>query len=212
MLRILSLVLVIVPVLVNIAFITLLERKILGYSQLRKGPNKVGMAGIVQPFRDAIKLFTKEAVWPLASNYFQYMLAPFVGFLIIMLSYILFPILEFNISIGLSFLFFYTVIRINIYPLFISGWSSNNKYALIGAMRGIAQTVSYEVSLATILIFYAISSLRLQLTYWITLNSIKPKNLFGGTFGRDLIYFLPGRDKSYSFWLLRRWVWTSIRI
>jgi len=175
MLSILSLVLVIVPVLVNIAFITLLERKILGYSQLRKGPNKVGMAGIVQPFRDAIKLFTKEAVWPLASNYFQYMLAPFVGFLIIMLSYILFPILEFNISIGLSFLFFYTVIRINIYPLFISGWSSNNKYALIGAMRGIAQTVSYEVSLATILIFYAISSLRLQLTYWITLNSISLK-------------------------------------
>lgn len=166
---------IIVPVLVNIAFITLLERKILGYSQLRKGPHKVGIVGIIQPFRDAIKLFSKEIVWPSTSNFLQYMLSPFIAFLIIAIRYILFPISEFNLSVGLSFLFIYTLIRINVYPLFISGWSSNNKYALIGSMRGIAQTVSYEVRLATILIFYAILSFRLRVKSWITINSLTIK-------------------------------------
>lgn len=177
MLSLINFVLVIVPVLVNIAFITLLERKILGYSQLRKGPNKVSIIGILQPFRDAIKLFSKEIIFPTHSNYIQYLFAPFVAFIIMLIRYILFPLLEINISMGLSFLLFYTIMRINIYPLFISGWASNNKYALVGAIRGIAQTVSYEVALATILIFYAISHFRLSIGEWMNINSLIIKSI-----------------------------------
>lgn len=175
MLNLLNFILLVLPVLINIAFITLLERKILGYSQLRKGPNKVGIAGIIQPFSDAIKLFTKEIIWPLSSNTSQYLLAPFVAFLIMLTRYILYPLIEINISVGLSILFFYILIRINIYPLFISGWASNNKYALIGAIRGIAQTVSYEVRLATILIFYVIITLNTNMTGLIAINRYYPK-------------------------------------
>ena len=170
MLNLINFILLVLPILVNVAFITLLERKILGYSQLRKGPNKVGIIGIIQPFSDAIKLFTKEIIWPLASNKIQYLVSPFIAFFIILIRYLVFPYKEYNLSLSLSFIFFYMVIRINVYPLFISGWSSNNKYALIGSIRGIAQTVSYEVRLATILIFYAGVSIRINTHVLIQIN------------------------------------------
>lgn len=144
----------IIPVLINVAFITLLERKILGLSQLRKGPVKVGILGLTQPFNDAIKLFTKEIIFPNPSNINIFILSPLCALVIRILAYLVFPFKEHTLSIGFRIIIVYTIIRINVYPVLISGWASNRKYALIGALRAVAQTISYEVRLALILIFY----------------------------------------------------------
>merc|ERR1711971_103665 len=143
-----------IPVLVNVAFITLLERKILGYSQLRKGPNKVRIIGIAQPFNDAIKLFSKEIVYPKLSNIFQYLISPFCGLIIVLITCILIPFKEI------------------ILPVLISGWASNRKYALMGALRAVAQTVSYEVCLALILMFYLCLTGRMRIMIIIITNSV----------------------------------------
>merc|ERR1711992_12284 len=153
-LRLLNYIILLVPILVNVAFITLLERKILGYSQLRKGPNKVRIIGIAQPFNDAIKLFTKEIVYPKLSNIFQYLISPFCGLIIVLITCILIPFKEIILPSRITIIFLYIIMRMNIYPVLISGWASNRKYALIGALRAVAQTVSYEVRLALILLFY----------------------------------------------------------
>ena len=150
--------------LVNVAFVTLLERKILGYSQLRKGPNKVRFLGIAQPFNDAIKLFSKEIITPCPSNFFQYFLSPFFALLFVMAIYFLFPFKEIRFSITHSTMFIYIILSLNVYPVLISGWASNRKYALVGSLRAVAQTVSYEVRLALILIFFF--SLRISLTLY----------------------------------------------
>jgi NADH-ubiquinone oxidoreductase chain 1 len=139
---------------VNVAFVTLLERKILGYSQLRKGPNKVRVIGILQPINDAIKLFRKEIILPRYSNKFQYFICPMIAIFIVLIIYLVIPFKENILSISFSTIFIYIVLRINVYPLLLSGWSSNNKYSLIGSLRAVAQTVSYEVRLALIFLFF----------------------------------------------------------
>jgi len=158
--------------LVNVAFITLLERKILGYSQLRKGPNKVRIIGIAQPFNDAIKLFSKEIVYPKLSNIFQYLISPFCGLIIVLITCILIPFKEIILPSRITIIFLYIIIRINIYPVLISGWASNRKYALIGALRAVAQTVSYEVCLALILIFYLCLTGRIRMIIIIVRNRV----------------------------------------
>lgn len=161
-----------IPILVNVAFITLLERKILGYSQLRKGPNKVSIIGIAQPFNDAIKLFTKEIVYPKLSNIFQYLISPFCGLIVVLITCILIPFKEIILPLRITIIFIYIIIRMNIYPVLISGWASNRKYALIGALRAVAQTVSYEVCLALILLFYLALTGRISLLIIILSNSV----------------------------------------
>jgi len=153
--------------LVAIAFYTLMERKFLGYFQLRKGPNKVILIGLPQPFADAIKLFTKEQANPTPANISPYIFAPILGLILALLLWILFPHSNPSAFIIYGILYFLCVSSINVYTTFIAGWCSNSKYALLGALRGIAQTISYEVSIALIVL----SVLILQKT--IDLNIIK---------------------------------------
>lgn len=138
--------------LIAIAFYTLIERKFLGYFQLRKGPNKPRLIGLPQPFADAIKLFIKEQAKPNISNNILFIFAPALSLVLAIIIWVLYPHQFQRIYIPLGILYFLCVSRMNVYPTFIAGWCSNSKYALLGRLRGVAQTISYEVRIAVILI------------------------------------------------------------
>nr|QCS25350.1 NADH dehydrogenase subunit 1 [Cyclophorus martensianus] len=139
-------------ILLGVAFFTLLERKVLSYIQIRKGPNKVGFMGIPQPLADATKLLLKEVSKPMVANKMPFVLAPVFSFFLALLLWFLFPTLYMINYFKWGMLFFLCISSLNVYSTLMAGWSSNSKYALLGSVRAIAQTISYEVSMALILL------------------------------------------------------------
>lgn len=149
-------IILVVFVLIGVAFLTLLERKVLGYIQIRKGPNKLGFIGILQPFSDAIKLFTKEQTFPLVSNYIFYYFSPIINLFLSLFLWMRLPFLTGLYFFNLRILFVLCCLSLGVYTIMISGWSSNSNYSLLGRLRAIAQTISYEVRMALILISFLV--------------------------------------------------------
>nr|YP_010561865.1 NADH dehydrogenase subunit 1 [Chionoecetes bairdi]YP_010593364.1 NADH dehydrogenase subunit 1 [Chionoecetes opilio x Chionoecetes japonicus]QJS52755.1 NADH dehydrogenase subunit 1 [Chionoecetes opilio]UWV18221.1 NADH dehydrogenase subunit 1 [Chionoecetes opilio x Chionoecetes japonicus]UYX57826.1 NADH dehydrogenase subunit 1 [Chionoecetes bairdi]WAI96444.1 NADH dehydrogenase subunit 1 [Chionoecetes opilio x Chionoecetes japonicus] len=152
--QIVNFLILIICVLIGVAFVTLLERKILGFIQIRKGPNKVGFMGLLQPFSDAVKLFTKEQTMPTMSNFLAYYLSPIFSLFLALLVWLVMPYEIGMFSFNMSVLFFFCCLSLGVYSTMVAGWSSNCKYSLLGSLRAVAQTISYEVSLALILLSF----------------------------------------------------------
>jgi len=157
--------LIIIPVLLSIAFLTLAERKVLGAMQKRKGPNIVGIWGLLQPLADGLKLLLKETLFPSVANKFLFIFAPILTFLLALTNFAIVPFGETLVlsDINLGYLYFFAISSLGVYGIILAGWSSNSRYAFLGALRSAAQMISYEVSLGFVLmpVFMIVGSLNL---------------------------------------------------
>lgn len=157
---------IIVPVLVAVAFFTLLERKIMASIQRRRGPNVVGFLGVLQPFADGLKLLIKETIIPSKANKVIFILAPILALFLSFLNWTVIPFNKFNVfsDINIGILYIYAISSLSVYSIIMSGWSSNSRYAFLGTLRAAAQMVSYEVSIGLVVINVLICANSLNLT------------------------------------------------
>nr|YP_009236858.1 NADH dehydrogenase subunit 1 [Acraea vestalis]AMJ17317.1 NADH dehydrogenase subunit 1 [Acraea vestalis] len=165
-------IIMLIGILISVAFLTLLERKVLGYIQIRKGPNKISILGLFQPFSDAIKLFTKEQVFLNYSNYFVYYFSPIMNFILALIIWMVMPYFMNFIMFNMGVFYFLCCLSVGVYTILMSGWSSNSNYSLLGSLRSVAQTISYEVSLSLIFLSSIIMVMNFNLMIFVEYQSM----------------------------------------
>jgi len=151
---ILKILVIILPILISVAYATLFERKVMAGTQRRRGPSVVGVMGLLQPFADGLKLFIKEIFFPAKANKIYFIFAPVLFLALALLNWSIMP---FNVNavsadLNLGILYVLAVSSLSVYGLILSGWSSNSQYAFLGALRSAAQMISYEISLALLIL------------------------------------------------------------
>ncbi len=146
--------LLVVPLLIAVAYLTYFERKVIAAMQLRKGPNVVGPFGLLQPFADGLKLFLKETIIPTNASTLVFLFAPMLTFILAMVGWAVIPLAQgwalADINVGILYLF--AISSLGVYGIVMAGWASNSKYAFLGAIRSAAQMVSYEVSIGFVIV------------------------------------------------------------
>lgn len=157
---ILKILAIVVPLLISVAYFTLAERKLMASIQRRRGPNVIGYLGLLQPLADGLKLFAKESILPSNANTTLFILAPMITFILSLMGWAVIPfgegIVLSNINVGVLYLF--AVSSLSVYGIILAGWSSNSKYAFLGAIRSAAQMISYEVSIGFIVVVVVITA------------------------------------------------------
>jgi NADH-quinone oxidoreductase subunit H len=145
---------IVLPLLIAVAYFTLAERKIMGAIQRRRGPNVVGVFGLLQPLADGLKLLLKETIIPSNANTVLFILAPILTFLLSLMGWAVIPYGEGMVfaDINVGILYILAMSSLGVYGVVVSGWASNSKYAFLGALRSAAQMVSYEVSLGVVIL------------------------------------------------------------
>ena len=157
---------IILPLMIFIAYLTFFERKVIGAIQLRKGPNVVGPLGLFQPLADGIKLLTKETIIPSNSNKIIFLFSPILTFTLALVAWAVIPI-DYNLvlsNINVGILYVFAISSLGVYGIIMAGWSSNSRYAFLGALRSAAQMISYEVSIGLIIINILLTVGSLNLT------------------------------------------------
>jgi NADH-quinone oxidoreductase subunit H len=157
---------IVVPLLVAVAYLTYAERKVIGAMQLRQGPMTVGPFGLLQPLADGLKLFLKETIVPTGANKVVFILAPMITFILALIGWAVIPfgdgLVLANINVGVLYLF--AISSLGVYGVIMAGWASNSRYAFLGALRSSAQMVSYEISIGLIIISVLITAGTLNLS------------------------------------------------
>merc|ERR1711920_1205152 len=161
-----KLITIVIPLLISVAYFTLVERKIMGSIQRRKGPNVIGFLGLLQPLADGLKLFVKETILPSNANLLLFTLAPIMTFLLCLISWAVIPFSENCVlsDLNIGILYLLAISSLSVYGIILAGWSSNSKYSFLGAIRSSAQMISYEVSIGFIILSVVICSSSFNLT------------------------------------------------